>query len=184
MSETTDPRPGRTRILNLGSGPKKMTGAVNVDVVDSTRPESVHDLNVRPWPLDTAAFDEIHAYDVLEHVHDVVAFMEEVHRVCAPEGVVHITVPHFSSGNAWRDPTHRRAFTHDTLLYFDSRHPRAFYSSARFETVHSEIIFAKTLINKLVSRLANRWPASYEDRWAGIFPAWYLYWKLRRVERT
>jgi hypothetical protein len=29
-----------------------------------------------------------------------------------------------------------------------------------------------------VWRLANRYPAAYERRWAWIFPAWYLYFEL------
>jgi hypothetical protein len=39
-------------------------------------------------------------------------------------------------------------------------------------------MFSSSLINKLVWRLANRYPGTYERRWAWIFPAWYLYFEL------
>ena len=32
----------------------------------------VHDLNSMPWPFGNDTFDEVHAYDVIEHLHDVV----------------------------------------------------------------------------------------------------------------
>jgi SAM-dependent methyltransferase len=167
------------RVLNLGSGAKKLRGAVNLDVTDRTAPDIVHDLNVLPWPFSTRSFDEVHAYDVLEHVDDVVAFMEELHRICSPEAIVHITVPHFSCANAWRDPTHRRAFAHDSISYFEDGHPLAFYSAARFHVVCKRIEFVKTPVNRVIARLANRWPSAYENRWAWMFPAWFLYWQLR-----
>jgi hypothetical protein len=170
------------RILNLGCGAKKLPHAVNLDLTQLTNPDVVHDLNAVPWPFPDRAFEEVHAYDVLEHVFDVVSFMEELHRICAPGAVVHITVPHFSSANTWRDPTHQHAFTHDSIRYFESGHPLAFYSRARFETVRTRIEFTKNHLNRVVARLANRWPSAYEDRWAWIFPAWFLYWQLRKVD--
>jgi hypothetical protein len=44
------------------------------------------------------------------------------------------------------------------------------------------IIFASTLLNRLVWRIANRWPAGYERRWAWMFPAWFLYFELEVVK--
>jgi len=178
-------RDARTkRILNLGCGERKLPGALNLDASSRTSPDIVHDLDRHPWPLSDDSFDEVHAYDVLEHLKDVIGFMEELHRVCAPEATVHLTVPHFSSANAWRDPTHRRSFAHDSVRYFEEQHPLAFYSTARFEILCSRVEFVKTPLNRLVARLANRWPGPYENRWAWIFPAWFLYWQLRPVKRV
>jgi hypothetical protein len=152
--------------------------------VAETRPDVVHDLNVRPWPFANSDFSEVVGYDVLEHMLDVVAFMEEVHRVAAPGAIVRLTVPHFSCGNAWRDPTHVRAFAHDSLDYFTKGHALSFYSSARFERVAANIQFAPSLVNSVVRRLAKRWPTQYENRWAWIFPAWFIYFELRVVKET
>ena len=95
------------RTLNLGCGLKHIRGAVNLDVTAATRPDVVHDLNVRPWPFPDGSFDEVHANDVIEHLTDVIGSMEEIHRISSPGGVVRITVPYFSSANAFTDPTHR-----------------------------------------------------------------------------
>jgi Methyltransferase domain len=112
-------------VLNLGSGRRKMAGAVNLDISNQVGADVVHDLTVMPWPLASDAFREVHAQDVVEHLNDTVRVMEEIHRICRNGARVHITVPHFSSGNAYTDPTHRCLF-------------------------------------------------SYEQRWAWIFPAWFL----------
>lgn len=42
--------------------------------------------------------------------------------------------------------------------------------------------FQPTLLNKIVRRLANHFPGSYERRWAWLFPAWYLYFELEVVK--
>jgi SAM-dependent methyltransferase len=170
------------RILNLGCGNEHIEGAINVDVSERVRPDVVHDLNEKPWPFQNSTFDEIVGYDVVEHVADVVAFMEEVHRVAAPEATIRLTVPHFSCANAWRDPTHRHAFAYGSLDFFCEGHELAFYSAAKFSKVTTHIQFRPSLLNKLVWRAANRWPEQYEDRWCWMFPAWFIYYELRAIK--
>ena len=97
-----DGRPGRCHTLNLGSGRKKIPTAVNLDINPSTHPNVVYDLNRQPWPFRDNQFREVLAYDIIEHLVDIVAVMEEIHRVCDENAVVRITVPHFSS--AWMFP--------------------------------------------------------------------------------
>lgn len=177
MSENSTPR-----VLHLGSGLKRIEGAVNVDLRAATRPDVVHNLDSRPWPFEDAAFDEILAYDVVEHLEDVVAVMEEIHRVAAHGAVLKLTVPHFSSANAFTDITHRHWFSWFSFHYFTGENEFPFYTSARFRRRVSQLIFASTLLNKLTWRLANRWPAAYERRWAWIFPAWFLYFELEVVK--
>jgi hypothetical protein len=166
------------RILHLGSGRKYAPDAINVDLVASTNPDLVHDLDVRPWPLPSDCFREVRAYDVIEHLDDIVATMEEIHRVCADRAVIRITVPHFSCANAFTDITHRHYFAKASFDYFTTDNEFPFYSDCRFEKQHAEIVFHPTLMNKVVLRLARRWPAEYERRWAWMFPAWFLYFEL------
>ena len=165
-------------ILNLGCGNKHMEGAVNLDVTGDTNPDVVHDLNSRPWPFADNSFDRVVALDVIEHLDDIVATFEEIHRVCRPKAVVTITVPHFSSANAYTDPTHRHYFGIFSCSYFTGEHEFSFYTRVKFRTLRSEIVFHPTLLNKLLWRFAARWPARYERRWAWIFPAWFLHFDL------
>jgi hypothetical protein len=67
------------RELLLGCGTnrdKKVTGSwteptwgelVTLDIDPETKPDIVHDLSVLPYPFRDDEFDEIHAYEVLEH---------------------------------------------------------------------------------------------------------------------
>ena len=169
-------------ILNLGSGNKSFADAVNLDVTPRTNPDVVHDLNQTPWPFADNSFTEVRAYDVIEHLHDILKTMEEIHRICRAGASVQITVPHFSSGNAYTDPTHQHFFSVFSMDYFTEGHPTAFYSPARFHVKQAQIQFYPSLVNKLVWRLAKRYPQRYEQRWAWMFPAWYLFFELEVVK--
>jgi hypothetical protein len=169
-------------VLNLGCGNKHGDGAVNLDVTGTTNPDVVHDLNVVPWPFPDNRFAEVHAYDVIEHLSDIPAVMTEVHRIGRPGARVFITVPHFSCANAFTDPTHRHYFGYFSFDYFIDGHELSFYSTARFRMSNRRLIFAPSLINKVAWRLANRFPRPYEQRWAWMFPAWYLYFELLVVK--
>lgn len=170
--------------LNLGCGRKKIADAVNVDVTSETDPDLVHDLNQMPWPLPCNRFAEVLAFDVIEHLNDILGVMEEIHRVCKPGAIVRITVPHFSSHNAFTDPTHRHYFGCSSFDYFTGEHEHSYYTRLRFRKRACALNFHPSLFNKLVHRLARRWPASYEQRWAWIFPAWFLYVELEVVKNA
>jgi len=169
-------------ILNLGAGKKRRSDAVNVDLVPNTNPELVWDLNRLPWPLPSDHFREVLAFDVIEHLDNVISAMEEIHRVCSPGAIVRITLPHFSCANAFTDPTHRHYFSWFSLHYFTGENQWEFYTGCRFRRMASQLYFQPTLVNKLVWRLANRYPESYEQRWAWIFPAWFLSFELEVVK--
>ena len=161
-------------VLNLGCGRKLMEDAVNMDISPDVGADVVHDLENFPWPLPSNTFREVYAFDVIEHLDSVPSTMEEIHRVCRAGARVHITVPHFSSANAFTDPTHRHQLSYFSFDYFDADHQLAFYSKARLKRRRVQIVFYPTWPNKIVHRLANRCPAAYERRWAWIFPAWFL----------
>jgi len=169
--------------LNLGCGRKKLPGHVNVDRVASVDPDVVHDLNQYPYPFPDNSFEEICAYDVVEHVDDVVAFMSEILRMAKTGARVLITTPHFSCANAFTDPTHQRQLTYSSFDYFTAGHQWSFYGSEGFAITYRRIEFGPSLVNKLVHRLANRWPTAYEHRWAWIFPAWFLYFELKVIKK-
>jgi SAM-dependent methyltransferase len=162
------------KILHLGAGLKYDPNAVNVDLVEETKPDVVHDLDHTPWPFPADRFEGVLAHDVLEHLDDLVAVMEEIHRVCLPGAVLRLSVPHFSCVNAFTDITHRHFFSSASFGYFTGENELSFYSRCRFRRLRSQIVFYPTLLNRLVCRIANRFPTAYERRWAWLFPAWFL----------
>ncbi len=168
--------------LNLGCGRKRREGMLNADIAQGADADVRFDLNARPWPLPRNHFREVYAMDVIEHVDSVIDTLEEVHGICAPGGVFHLTVPHFSSANAFTDPTHRHFFGVASFDYFTSGHELDFYSAARFQIESCRIFFHPSFLNKIVWRLANRYPRAYERRWAWMFPAWFLEVRLKVVK--
>lgn len=170
--------PSQPTILNLGCGRKHLVNAVNLDIVNDTHPDLVHDLNRRPWPFADGRFEQILAHDVIEHLDDPLAVFEEIHRISSHGAVVDITVPHFSCANAFADPTHRRFFSYFSMDYVTGESEFSFYTKFRFKCLSRQIVFHPTLLNKIVRRLANLYPHAYEQRWAWMFPAWFLSFRL------
>ena len=173
-----------TTVLNLGCGRKPIAGALNVDHVPGVGPDLVMDLTTFPWPLPAGHFTAVHAYDVLEHLPDLVATMDEIHRVCRPGARLQVTVPHFSCANAFTDPTHRHYFGLRSFHYFTGENEFGFYTTHHWRTVSARLQFYPSLVNKLVWRLAARYPQAYERRWAWMFPAWFLSFELEAVKMT
>jgi hypothetical protein len=174
---------GKSIRLNLGCGRKKLDNAINVDISPAVGPEIVHNLDIFPWPFLSETFVETLAYDNNEHCADIVKTMEEIHRVSRNGAVVKLTVPHFSSVNAFTDPSHRHFFSASSFRYFAETDDLSFYSAVRYRSLVRQIIFAPTLANRLVHRLANRWKDEYERRWAWIFPAWFIYFELEVIKK-
>jgi len=169
--------------LNIGAGrADQLPGAVRLDVARATRPHVVADLDAGALPFKAGAFDAVGAYDVVEHVEDLVALLEEIHRVLKAGGVLHVTTPHFSCANAFTDPTHRRALGLTSFDYFDDAHALAYYSSARFRVRAARLFFKGRFLGRLLFHVARRWPAWYEERLAWIFPGWFLYFELVAVK--
>ena len=115
MSET----PARA-ILNLGAGHKIIVGAVNHDLYKhNPRIDVTHDLNILPWPWPDESFDKIIALAVFEHLDvDLVAALNECHRILKPGGTLGLKLPLWSAERAHDDPTHRWYFTVRSLEQF------------------------------------------------------------------
>jgi SAM-dependent methyltransferase len=175
-------QPADRKVLNLGCGFKRIPDALNVDLRAGTGPDIVHDLNSIPWPLPDHHFARVVLGDCLEHLKDIVATMEEIHRVCQNGAIVQITTPHFSSSNSFTDPTHLHHFGYFSFDYFTGEHDFDLYTDKRFRRRQGQIIFYPTLVNKLIWRIANRYPQAYEQRWAWLFPAWFLSFELEVVK--
>ena len=103
--------------LNLGCWNDYREGWTNVDMAPPA--DVVCDLSVVPWPFADESYDEILAADILEHLPDFTAFMNECHRVLRPGGVLEVIVP-MPSDNFWLDPTHVRPYMPDTFHIFCS----------------------------------------------------------------
>ncbi len=96
-----------------------------LDLNRDHNPDVVHDLRRLPLPFPDNAFDEIHAYDVLEHTGqqgDYSFFFAqwcEFWRILRHGGAFCATVPAVTSRWAWGDPGHTRVIQPESLVYLD-----------------------------------------------------------------
>lgn len=123
--------------LNLGCGNTALPDYFNVDISECAGVDAVVDLTAMPWPLPDNHFTEVLFVDVLEHLPDLIATIEELWRVCKDGAEIHIRVPYWNSRWAWSDPQHKRPFHECTFDFFDPSKKycqgRPYYSKARFK---------------------------------------------------
>ncbi len=176
----------RTPTLDVGCGNNKIPGAVGIDLVAGTQADIVHDLNVVPWPLESDSFEFIRLWSVMEHLRDIVAVVGEVHRVARSGATVIIGTPHFSSVNAYSDPTHVHWFSSSFLDYWIegtelSRH-YGFYSDARFRLVERRVTLSPGWSRLKLTRLMNRMLPAYETYLCGMIRGADIQLKLTAVK--
>jgi SAM-dependent methyltransferase len=98
-----------------------------LDMDPGCNPDVVHNLDVLPYPFADDEFDEIHAYQVLEHTGrqgDWKFFFAQFHefwRILKPGGLFVASVPMWDSPWAWGDPGHTRVITKGSLIFLDQR---------------------------------------------------------------
>lgn len=101
----------------------KWNGLVTLDHEARHNPDVLHDLTSIPLPFEDNKFDEIHAYEVLEHIGtqgDWRFFFRQwsdFWRVLKPNGVFIGTVPHWKSIWALGDPSHTRVIPDATFTF-------------------------------------------------------------------
>lgn len=179
------------KILDIGCGKNKVSGAIGIDFNNKTQADFIHDLNVFPYPFLDNEFDEVVCNQVLEHLDDIVKVMNEIYRISKPQAVVKIWVPHFSSADAYGDPTHKHFFSSRSLDYFVGEFPEFdYYSKQLFKKRKTLIDFWKIpklggiKIQKVfgIGLLANKLTSIYERFFAFIFPAQSIYFELEVIK--
>lgn len=110
------------RTLDVGSGgTKQKESSAGVDMYHAPGVDVLADLR-RGLPFADGSVDRIYAVHVLEHVIDLVPVMNELHRVLADDGVLHVLSPHWRSISAVADPTHVKYLDVQTFKWFCGAH--------------------------------------------------------------
>jgi SAM-dependent methyltransferase len=128
--------------LNVGCGNDIRPDCVNLDSADLPGVDAVTDLTVFPWQFTDNRFDEIVMINVLEHLPDTIATMEELWRISRSGCKLMIRVPYWNSLHWASDPTHVKRFSQFSMNFFDPTTKqgieRPYYSTARFriQNVH------------------------------------------------
>jgi hypothetical protein len=126
-----------TDVLHLGCGRKRdLREAYGINVQPEWRvqhldadwrlgPDLVCTLGAEPIPLADDSIDLVVAWHVLEHIGKQgesaawFAFWEDLYRVMRPGAGMVFECPYYTSIWAWSDPTHTRAVSEHSFLFFN-----------------------------------------------------------------
>ena len=118
---------GSNRVKKLHFGRDGWNDLVTVDFATSHNPDVVWDLENLPLPFDGNSADEIHAYDVLEHLGgqgDWKFFFNQFAdfwRMLKPGGLLFAQVPAWNSIWAFGDPSHKRIINAGSLVFLSQK---------------------------------------------------------------
>ncbi len=105
--------------LDIACGQNKQPGFQGIDIVPGPGVDYVWDLEKFPWePIPDNSVEEVHVSHYAEHTKDLMKFMNEVWRICKHNAKVTIVGPYYTSIRAWQDPTHTRALSEATWMYY------------------------------------------------------------------
>ncbi len=105
--------------LDIACGQNKAPGFFGVDIAKTKDVDVVWDLEQFPWPFPDNSVDEATCSHYVEHTKDLMKFMNEVYRILKPGAKILILAPYYNSMRAWQDPTHTRAISEATFLYYN-----------------------------------------------------------------
>ena len=114
----------RERKLSM-TGDKAWKNLVTLDFNSDHSPDVVHDLTVLPYPFEDNTFDELHFYDVLEHLgqqgdfRTFFAQFSEFWRILKPDGYLFGISPGPNSAWVFGDPGHNRVMGQECLAFLD-----------------------------------------------------------------
>lgn len=126
----------RELIIGCGSTRDKRLSADETSIFDDPvfldynidhNPDVIWDLMNMPLPFKDNEFDEIHAYEVLEHTGaqgDYKFFFRqfsEFWRILKPNGHMMVTCPSRHSPWAWGDPSHTRVLQKEMLMFLSQQ---------------------------------------------------------------
>jgi len=104
-------------------GTKDWSNLTTLDYNSDHKPDVVWDLMELPLPFPDQEFDEIHAYEVLEHLGQqgdyklFFAQFSEFWRLLKPNGYFFATCPSRNSVWAYGDPSHTRVVQLEQLVF-------------------------------------------------------------------
>lgn len=107
--------------LHLGCGRTILPGWINLDRCPGMGVDVVADLDAcatTPLPFAPDTVAEFLGSHLLEHIHDTLSLMQELHRIARPDALATFLLPYGSSDDAFEDPTHVRAYFVNSFGYF------------------------------------------------------------------
>jgi len=113
--------------LNFGCGRDIKLDYINADIVKFDGVDIAFDFNSFPYPFNDNEFDEVYCDNVLEHLEDVKAVIDELYRISKNNCIIHIIVPYYNCYGAYNDVTHKHYFSHMSFEPFYNENYKYYY---------------------------------------------------------
>jgi len=186
--------------LNLGCGFNKMKGYINIDKEPAGEPDVVADLE-KTWPFEDNSVEEIQACHVLEHIGQETGvflnIMKEIYRVCAPDALVHIRVPHHNHWTFHADPTHVRKILPEGFHLFDQKMnreniergaantPLGIYCGVDFVLEKAQPIFDEPWASRIKNNVVTSFDLDFASKhYSNVIVEWDIALRVRKESRT
>ncbi|MBI2048130.1 MAG: methyltransferase domain-containing protein [Parcubacteria group bacterium] len=172
------------KVLHLGCGNSKLSGAIGIDMIKFPSVDIVHNLDRTPWPLEENSIDIFFAHSVLGHLTSIVDFMNEVQRVGKNGSRIIISAPYFRSVDAFSDPTMKHFFTSYSMDYFldaDSHLSKYEYSAHKLKKIgfwYGWPHLSANLLTRAFKAFIQRFPHLYDQYLSLLVPVKILVWEL------
>ena len=127
-------------VLDIGCGAHKQPGTIGIDRRAVPGVDLVCDFE-RGLPFRESSITGAYSIHSIEHMRDLIRFMEELYRVCAPGAKICVKTPYYASRKAFIDPTHVRFMTEESFEYFKS--PNYYGLRTNFRTVSIQYVMRK-----------------------------------------
>ena len=141
-------------LLNVGAGNDIKDGWVNHDLYKHRDEIDLwFDLNQFPYPDADETYEEVSAWDVLEHLDYPIKVMNEIHRILKKDGIFTAKCCGWQNPNYWVDLTHKHAFDIRSMDYLDPTtelgERYGYYTNRKWKILNKRYDHHKNLIIKM-----------------------------------
>jgi SAM-dependent methyltransferase len=190
-------------VLDVGAGGYRRAPHVKtMDIREMDHTDVVHNANMIPWPFEDNSFDYVILSNVLEHVNDIPAVLDEIRRISKSGARIRCICPHFTNPCSYVDVTHTHALSVLSLDIFCEAEPHGMdgihlltkklagcdmgvsdtFRENKFILRRKSIFFREALWWTLVPLWGNVFQEFYEVYASRIIPGWAIYWELETVK--
>ena len=104
--------------LNLGCNNDYREGWINIDHDNSVKVDYAIDFEQDVFPFEDNSVDYTEIGYTLEHLSNIFWLMEEVYRICKPNGIIFVKFEHAMHYWNISDPLHKTRLTEETFRYW------------------------------------------------------------------
>jgi SAM-dependent methyltransferase len=122
------------------------------------------------FSIDPSSFDAITMWHVLEHVHDLHGYIDQIKKICKPGGKIFIAVPNYTSYDADHYSSSWAAYDVPRHLYHFS--PAAMHELMRRHQCVIELIQPMWFDSFYVSLLSEKYKTGHSNLFKGFWVGW------------